>query len=75
MESRLTELEAKLSFAEDQIETLNRSVWRLQEQIDGLQGQLRLLYRQMQAGSRSDDEGGGPEDGADRLREEIPPHY
>jgi SlyX protein len=66
MESRLIELEAKLSFAEDLIETLNRTVFRQQEQIDQMQRQIRLLHQQLQA-VLPDEEGG--------LRDEIPPHY
>jgi SlyX protein len=66
MESRLTELEAKLSFAEDLIDTLNTTVYRQQEQIDLLERQLRLLHQQIQA----------LQPGEERdLRDEIPPHY
>ena len=66
MESRLTEIEAKLSFAEDMIETLNTTVYRQQEQIDLLERQLRLLHQQIQA--LQPDEERDP-------RDEIPPHY
>lgn len=66
MESRLTELEAKLSFAEDMIDTLNTTVFRQQEQIDLLERQLRLLHQQIQALL--------PDEERD-LRDEIPPHY
>ena len=67
MTDRLTELEIKLSLTEDLVETLNRTVYRQQEQIDLLQAQLRLLYGQMQA----------PAEPAEprNLRDEIPPHY
>lgn len=66
MESRLTEIEAKLSFAEDMIDTLNTTVFRQQERIDLLERQLRLLHQQIQALQ--------PEEERD-LRDEIPPHY
>jgi len=66
MQDRLTEIETKLAFAEDLIETLNQTVFRQQEQIDLLQAQLRLLHGQLQALQ--------PED-ARSPREEIPPHY
>lgn len=66
MESRLNELEAKLSFAEDMIDTLNTTVYRQQEQIDLLERQLRLLHQQIQA--IQPDEERDP-------RDEIPPHY
>jgi SlyX protein len=66
-EQRLEELEAKLAFAEDLIETLNQTVIRQQRQLDSLQEQLRLLHRQI-LDSQSDAE-------PTTLREEIPPHY
>lgn len=64
-EERLNEVEAKLAFAEDLIETLNQAVIRQQAQIDSLQQQLRLLHQQLQA---------LPDD-ARSPRDEIPPHY
>jgi SlyX protein len=66
LEKRLEELETKLAFAEDLIETLNQTVIRQQRQMDSLQEQLRLLHREIRD-SR-------PE-GSASLREEIPPHY
>jgi SlyX protein len=65
-ERRLTELETKLAFAEDLLETLNQTVVRQQGQIDSLQEQLRLLHRQLQ--DVRPDETRTP-------RDEIPPHY
>ncbi len=66
MESRINELEIKLSYAEDLLETLNRTVFRQQEQIEVLHRQLSDLQRQVQAiPSRSP---GSPQD-------ELPPHY
>jgi SlyX protein len=64
--ARLTELEIKLSFTEDLVEELNRTVARQQEQIALLQDELRALFQQMQQMS--------PGEESD-LREEIPPHY
>lgn len=66
-ESRITELETKLAFAEDLLETLNETVIRQQRQLDSLQEQLRLLHQQMRD-SQADSEPTTP-------REEIPPHY
>lgn len=66
MQDRLTEIETKLAFAENLIETLNGTVFRQQEQIDLLQSELRLLYRQIQALQPADAR--SPDD-------EIPPHY
>ncbi len=66
MESRLNELEAKLSFAEDEIETLSRTVFEQHRRIDLLQEQIRLLHQQIQG--LAPQEGRNPGD-------EIPPHY
>jgi SlyX protein len=65
-ESRLTELETKLAFAEDLLETLNQTVIRQQGQLDSMQQQLRLLHQQLQDALP---------DEARSLRDEIPPHY
>lgn len=70
MEERLIGLESKLVFCEDQIDTLNNTVFRQQQQIDLLQQQIRVLYEQMRSSSSA-----GPEAERRDLREEIPPHY
>lgn len=64
--ARLTELEIKLSFTEDLVDELNRTVARQQEQIGLLQDELRALFQQMQQMA--------PAEKTD-LREDIPPHY
>jgi SlyX protein len=66
IETRLTELETKLAFAEDLLETLNQTVVRQQGQIDSLQQQLRLLHQELK--DAVPDEARAP-------RDEIPPHY
>jgi len=66
LDVRIDELEAKLSFAEDMIESLNLTVFRQQEQLDLMQQQMRLLHEQLKAVS--------PKEERD-LRDEIPPHY
>ena len=66
MESRLTEIEIKLSYAEDLVEELNRTVFRQQEQIESLQRQILHLQQQLQDMT--------PAESGD-LRDEIPPHY
>ncbi|GHU04363.1 protein SlyX [Betaproteobacteria bacterium] len=68
MDKRLTELEIKLSLTEDLVEELNRTVYHQQEQLDLLQEQLRLLYKQIQAQPLAQAEQLNP-------RDEIPPHY
>ncbi len=65
-QARLTELETKLAFAEDLLETLNQTVIRQQAQLDSMQQQLRLLHQQLQ--DALPDEARTP-------RDEIPPHY
>lgn len=66
MESRINELEIKLSYAEDLLETLNRTVFRQQEQIEVLHRQLSDLQRQVQA---------MPAGPVRSLADELPPHY
>ena len=65
-EDRLAELEVKLSFADDALDALNRTVFRQQQQIDALQCGFRLLRQQMQISQSA--EQAEPND-------EIPPHY
>lgn len=66
MEDRITELEVKLAFAEDLLETLNTTVYRQQERIDQLERVVRelrqLVLQAIPTEQRS-------------LRDEIPPHY
>jgi SlyX protein len=66
MESRLDELEAKVSLAEDLLDALNRTVFRQQQQIDRLQQDVRALRQQLQ--EATPDQFASPGD-------EIPPHY
>ncbi|GAB3627324.1 Protein SlyX [Pandoraea terrae] len=70
MESRLTELEIKVAFQEDLLDTLNEIVTRQQQQIELLQKQFQALYQQVQSGASA----GGAGADAD-PRHEIPPHY
>lgn len=69
VDARIDELEAKLSFADDQLDQLNKVIFRQQEQMERLQAQLRLLMQHMQPAELSEF--------SDRhdLRDEIPPHY
>jgi SlyX protein len=65
-EERLTQLEIKLSFTEDWVDTLNQLVIEQQAQIDGLKRQLQALRLE------------SPTDGAQAARnprDELPPHY
>lgn len=65
-QARLNELEAKLTFAEDMIDSLNQIVVRQQAQLDSMQQQLRLLHQRMQDAAPDD---------ARSPRDEVPPHY
>jgi SlyX protein len=64
--TRVTELEVKLGFAEDLIDTLNQTVFRQQEQLDLLQRQLIELNRRVQAAEAHEQRD---------PSEELPPHY
>ena len=66
MDSRLTELEIKITYTEDLVDELNRTVFRQQQQIDSLIAEIRNLRDQVQ---------NSPEQQARNLRDEIPPHY
>lgn len=66
MESRLTEIEIKLSYTEDLVDELNRTVFRQQQQIDLLIGELRALREQVMHAQPAEQRS---------LRDEIPPHY
>ena len=65
-EERVTELEVKLSFAEDLLEELNRTVFRQQQQLEQLQLEIRALRQQIQMQAPNE-----PRNAAD----EVPPHY
>lgn len=66
MESQITELEIKISYAEDMIDELNHTIFRQQQQIDQLITQMRALREQMQSSMPNE---------ALSLRDELPPHY
>lgn len=65
-EERLAQLEIRLAYQEDLLATLNAAVVELRAALDLQQGQLRLLWQQLQ--ERGD---ASPRS----LAEEIPPHY
>ena len=66
IEDRLVDLEVKAAYAEDQIDQLSDQIYRQQQQMELLLGELRLMRERL------------PEAGAAaprNLRDEIPPHY
>lgn len=66
MESRITELEIKASYAEDMIDELNLTIYRQQQLIDRLILEIRTLRDQMRSDQPAEQR---------NLRDEIPPHY
>ena len=65
-DARIDALEVKLAFVDDLVETLNRTVFRQQQQIEQLVQALAALRQQVR--------NSGAEPAPD-LRDEIPPHY
>ena len=66
MKDRFDALETKMMSAEDQLDELNRSAWRQQQEIDLLRERVRHLAQQLktiQPGAAS------------RPEDEIPPHW
>ena len=65
-EARITELEIKLSYTEDLLDTLNALVARQQQDIDTLLREVAQLRQQ----------GGEPGMATPRnARDDLPPHY
>ncbi len=65
-EKRLTDLEIKVSLADDLLDQLNQTIFRQQQQIDLLMRDITDLRNQM------------PEERTTQLpslRDELPPHY
>jgi SlyX protein len=67
MEQRLNDLEMKVCFTEDLLDQLNMTIYRQQQQIDSLIGEIARL-RQQAFDSKA-------ATGEINLREELPPHY
>jgi SlyX protein len=66
IEARITELEVKLSFADELLDALNRTVYRQQQEIDQLRQELRAMRQQVQASLPAEPR---------NLQDDIPPHY
>ena len=69
IERRLVDLEVKASFTDDLLDRLNLLVYRQQEQIDRLIGELNQLRRQLP------EDGPGTSASGHNSRSEVPPHY
>ena len=66
MESRLNDLEIKISYTEDMVDELNLTIFRQQQQIDQLIRQVTTLREQVQNAAPAEQLS---------LRDELPPHY
>ena len=64
--ARITELEIKVSLADDLLDQLSDTLYRQQQQIELLARELVALREQLP-------EAGTP--GLNSLRDELPPHY
>ena len=65
LEACITELEIKISYSEDMVDELNRTIFR-QQQIDQLIKQIKTLGEQIQNAAPAEQRS---------LRDELPPHY
>lgn len=66
MQERIENIETKLMATEDQIDELNRTVWRQQQEIDLLRQHLRQMAQQIKTLQPA---------AATRPEDEIPPHW
>jgi SlyX protein len=67
-EERLENIETKISFQEDLIEELNKTVYQQQQKLDQLEEICRALARHVQALAEAGNEGKA-------SANERPPHY
>lgn len=67
---RVEDLQVKVAFLDDLVETLNQLVIRQSQQLSDLQLQMQLLYRRVEAAQQG-------EDGVEAFDplQEVPPHY
>ena len=68
MESRITELEMKLTFQEQTVDELNKVVYEQQKEIEQLKAAVNLLKEQLKSLTDT-----GP--GQNPADEKPPPHY
>ncbi len=66
-EERLVNIEIKLAFQEDLIETLNKTVYAQQQKLEQLETLFETLARQLRTLSDAGNEG--------LIAQERPPHY
>ena len=68
IEKRLENIESKISFQEDQIEELNKTVYQQQQKLDRLEAFCGSLARQMRSLAEAGSDGKS-------AANERPPHY
>lgn len=66
MESRLEKIEAKLALAEDQLDEMNKALYRQQQHIERLQQEVVALREQLRQSLPAESR---------NAADEIPPHY
>jgi SlyX protein len=66
-EERLENIEAKITFQEDLIEELNKTVYQQQQKIERLEAVCEALARELRALAEAGNEG--------KSANERPPHY
>lgn len=67
IEERLVNIEAKITFQEDLIEELNKTVYQQQQKLDRLEATCKSLARHIQSLAEARNEG--------MPANERPPHY
>jgi SlyX protein len=67
LENRVSEVEIKLTYTEDLIDTLNTTVYRQQLQIDQLVQEMRAM--------REEKRNEAARVSGRNIRDDIPPHY
>ena len=67
IEERLVNIEAKITFQEDLIEELNKTVYQQQQKLDRLEATCKSLAGQIQSQAEEGNEG--------MHANERPPHY
>ena len=67
IEERLANIEAKITFQEDLIEELNKTVYQQQQKLERLEAICEALARELRALAEAGNEG--------KSANERPPHY
>ena len=72
MEERIVELEIKVAYQEDLLQTLNRIIGKQQLEINRLESTCQLLHERIKSLSENN---GGAKSISSHGDYEIPPHY